>query len=442
MQLKSVKINNFRLIESLAFNFPDQRLIVLTGKNGSGKTTFLNALAKLFTHIEGRLCSDQARSYDIQTFLRDTDIRQNSRVMNLELDFGFLGKDIQIIISKEKGESRFDQKLIPEDAFDNFSNGVRTGVQINLPVLSYYRVHRTYSFNTFTSKSKASINEVSKRYQDGYKDSLNPRTSTFNSFVDWYVETENLENQTIVESRDFRNTNPQLDLVRSSLNTFFSNLGITYLSNLKIKREVGSNTSNHSLVVKYNDDFIPIEELSSGEKNMILLVADIARRISTLLLDTGYPIHGIVLIDEIDLHLHPSWQMGIVPALKKTFTGIQFIITTHSPQVLSSCSSNEIFQINRGDDNISGFKVKSFGEDSNSLLYKIFDTAERSKEFSLLLKKFDDGIQNDKPVEELRDILNKVVELSDMDEGIGSISLVQEMQVLLSSYEFDKYDKN
>jgi len=96
LKLNSIQLKNFRLIESLVFDFPDQNLIVLTGRNGSGKTTFLNALAKLLTHIEGRLCSDQARSYDIQAYLEDSDIRHNSQKLDLQLNFGFLAKDIQL----------------------------------------------------------------------------------------------------------------------------------------------------------------------------------------------------------------------------------------------------------------------------------------------------------------------------------------------------------
>jgi len=311
-----------------------------------------------------------------------------------------------------------------------------------LPVLCYYRIHRTYSFSSFTARPKNHLNDVAKKYQEGYQDALSPRISSFDSFVSWYSEIENFENQTIVETRNFENTNTQLDLVRESLSSFFTLMGISHLSELKIKREVGNTKSEHSLVIKYNDDFIPMKELSSGEKNLILLVADIARRISSLILDIDYPNQGIVLIDEIDLHLHPSWQRAILPALKNTFPSIKFIITTHSPQVLSSCSSNEIFQIVRGDNNLTEYRIKSFGEDSNSLLYKVFNTEDRSIEFSDLLKTFQEGIENNTSVEALREILNQVIALSNTDKGIGTISIIQDMQILLSSYEFDLDDKN
>jgi predicted ATP-binding protein involved in virulence len=84
---------------------------------------------------------------------------------------------------------------------------------------------------------------------------------------------------------------------------------------------------------------------------------------------------GIVLIDEIDLHLHPQWQRRVLPALTKTFPNCQFIVTTHSPQVLSEVPKESVFILENG--KLLEYSPHTRGRDSNSILYEIFNVKER-----------------------------------------------------------------
>ncbi|MCC4850473.1 AAA family ATPase, partial [Vibrio lentus] len=105
------------------------------------------------------------------------------------------------------------------------------------------------------------------------------------------------------------------------------------------------------LFVKKDNVKVNINQLSQGERVLISLVADIARRLSILnYVDNPCEGKGIVLIDELELHLHPKWQQNIVENLRNTFPNIQFIITTHSPQILSTVRKDEISIINFTDD--------------------------------------------------------------------------------------------
>ena len=106
------------------------------------------------------------------------------------------------------------------------------------------------------------------------------------------------------------------------------------------------------------------------------MVSDIARRLVTAnpndagVLKIG---KGIVLVDEVDQHLHPGWQRNIVPALCKVFPSIQFILTTHSPQVLSNVQNEKVFLL----DDFSVYSVpETFGRDSNEILELVFDVPE------------------------------------------------------------------
>jgi predicted ATP-binding protein involved in virulence len=92
-------------------------------------------------------------------------------------------------------------------------------------------------------------------------------------------------------------------------------------------------------------DRLSFDQLSTGEQTIIALVGDLARRLVMANPELNNPLEGdgVVLIDEIDLHLHPSWQKKILPLLSKTFPNCQFIVTTHSPLVLSRLAPNDIF---------------------------------------------------------------------------------------------------
>ena len=102
---------------------------------------------------------------------------------------------------------------------------------------------------------------------------------------------------------------------------------------------------------------------------------------------------GLVLIDEIDLHLHPKWQRQIVPALKKIFPKIQFFATTHSPQVIGECKPEEIVLLTpQGQKRPSG----GYGRDSNWILECVMDAEGRDPDVALRLKTMFNLIEDEK----------------------------------------------
>lgn len=114
-----------------------------------------------------------------------------------------------------------------------------------------------------------------------------------------------------------------------------------------------------------------IDQLSDGEKNLITLVGDIARRLAIANPNSNEPLkgEGIVLIDEIDLHLHPSWQRLMIPQLLKVFPNCQFIITTHSPQVLSHVKPESLFLLKNENNELSYSKaIESYGMNTDRIL--------------------------------------------------------------------------
>ena len=135
-------------------------------------------------------------------------------------------------------------------------------------------------------------------------------------------------------------------------------------------------------------------ELSDGYHVFIALVADIARRAVMLNefdgADAPARVEGVVLIDELDLHLHPRWQRVALTGLRKVFPKLQFVITTHSPQVLSSAENRQVRRLVDG--KLQEYPVFVEGRDTNAILREHMNTEDRDTEGTRELQKLYDFI--------------------------------------------------
>jgi predicted ATP-binding protein involved in virulence len=125
------------------------------------------------------------------------------------------------------------------------------------------------------------------------------------------------------------------------------------------------------MLVDKDGQVINLDQLSDGEKNLIALVGDIARRLSIANSDSSKPLNGsgVILIDELDLHLHPGWQRLMIPNLLKIFPNCQFITSTHSPQILSHTRAQNIFLLQNKKGKFSFTKaMESFGKNTDRIL--------------------------------------------------------------------------
>jgi predicted ATP-binding protein involved in virulence len=152
-----------------------------------------------------------------------------------------------------------------------------------------------------------------------------------------------------------------------------------------------------------NNEEVRFEQLSAGQKAVTTLFGDIARRLILLnpKLDNPLEGQGIVLIDEIELHLHPKWQQGVLLNLQKSFPNIQFIVTTHSPQVLSTVDKSCIrkFTTNeRGEDVLETPRFQTKGVVSKDILEQIMGThAEPNIAEARWLDDYSEYISSGKP---------------------------------------------
>ena len=178
----------------------------------------------------------------------------------------------------------------------------------------------------------------------------------------------------------YKSEGQELKIVAKAIEQF-----VPEYSSLRVKRV----PRPHILINKGKEEF-SLDQLSDGEKNLITLVGDIARRLAIANPNSKDPLKGdgIILIDEIDLHLHPKWQRLIIPQLTKVFTNCQFIITTHSPQVLSHVMPRSLFLLKNINNKLSYSKAaESYGMNTDRILEDLLDTDARPKEVKKLLHK-------------------------------------------------------
>ena len=158
---------------------------------------------------------------------------------------------------------------------------------------------------------------------------------------------------------------------------------------------------------------LPLRILSDGIKSTLSMIADIAYRMAILnpqlLDDILEETSGVVLIDEIDMHLHPSWQKKIISVLKKIFPKVQFVFTTHSPSVLSNVSNKNVLIL----DNFEIYPLENmtYGKDIEAILHEVMRVQVRPKEVIDKLKLFNDLLDENNLLE-AKKILKELEEIS------------------------------
>ena len=173
-----------------------------------------------------------------------------------------------------------------------------------------------------------------------------------------------------------------LKFVRRAIEEF------TEFKNIRIQRQ-----GTPTMIVEKDGEELDVNQLSQGEKSLLALVGDIARRLAILnpSLDDPLQGEGVVMIDEVDLHLHPKWQHDLIDKLVRTFPNVQFILTTHSPLIVSDSPNILVYSLENG----NLHKTKNiYGEDANTLLNNIFDVPVRTPEVENDFNKIRRAISN------------------------------------------------
>ena len=169
-----------------------------------------------------------------------------------------------------------------------------------------------------------------------------------------------------------------------------------FLPDYRNLRLGGESDTGSFLLIDRGAVTLPLEQLSDGERGVLAMVLDLTRRLALAnpeMEDPAAEAEAVVLIDEIELHLHPEWQRRIVENLTKTFPKCQFIATTHSPQVIGEVPHDRIHIMADGE---VYSPTHSFGVDSSRVLEEIMDTDPRSRKVKDLLSEISRTIGDDR----------------------------------------------
>jgi predicted ATP-binding protein involved in virulence len=390
MRIERLHLQNFRGFTDLEIEFPkDNNVAVFIGVNGAGKSSVLDAIGLLFAQFVMNLLGDTARKTERLRrsgfLLTNNDIKAKADSLSILLEWSFLHKTWEWEVSKEHDRDAREKMNFSSSYSREVIKALTQDNNLNLSILVYYHTHRLSPTTGAPTKSKSYRFSQFSALQNSFERSL----AGFDDFLDWFRAEEDLENQIIVRA-DKNYHDPKLEVIRQAIKYFFDRLNSsTLFDDLRIVRaSKGDNFAFQpsvvsTLEIKKGNERLSIEQLSDGERSLILIVADIARRLAIAnpslqnhdrILREG---KGIILIDEVDAHLHPQWQRNVIPALQKTFEGCQFIVSTHSPQVLSNITRDSIFILEDG--HIIENNPHSYGRDTNSILYEFMGVEERPR---------------------------------------------------------------
>lgn len=397
LKINKLYLDNYRCFKDFTIDFHDQ-LTVLVATNGKGKTAILDAIAVAFgtfVNSTGLARGSVFHRSDVQKIkARETKTNEMEEVYPLVLEAnGLINNEVthwSRELHKPKGATTTkDTKSLIQYGQD-IRNKVVHKVDEIIPLISYYGTGRLWGLKKITLNKKQ--HETSRL--SGYIDCLDP-LSSYKSFESWYVDICLAELELKIEEIEKNNldiSNNEFTSIRKSIQQAVNHIveKNTGWKDIVYKKRAET-------IVAQNETFgeLSLMQLSDGIRNMIGLVADIAYRAVKLnphLENAPKQTPGIVLIDEVDMHLHPKWQQTVLTDLTKAFPNIQFIVTTHSPQVLSTVKKEQIRILE--DNVVSTPSTHSFGEDSSVLLAELMNVSplppleivEKRKEYQRLIE--------------------------------------------------------
>jgi predicted ATP-binding protein involved in virulence len=403
MRIKQLRLKNYRGIKNLELNFDSHQLFaVLVGINGAGKSSVLDCI------------NDLVKSYGLiainnrlTAIFQDRDIRIGENSTCNSISGVFDDTEIKWEVEKVRKEEISINKSpnLTEEIVDNpHQYGLNSFVSV------YYTADRRAIKIQIESNTPPVFlsNNVIINFQD---------------FNGWFQNLENLENETRL-STDINYRDVKLEAARQAI---YSILGEGF-SHLLMKRAI------YQITIQKDGQEIELSWLSDGEKNLLALASDLARRLAVTYPDSLNPLHeaGLVLIDEIELHLHPAWQRIIIQRLTQTFPGCQFIVTTHSPQVLSNVQPECIHILAIEDNNVVVKRPeRSYGRDSNRILEDIMGVSKRPPEIEArILELF--RIIHDGELDRAKDLIQDLATEIGIDEPelIRAASTIHRREVI------------
>lgn len=469
MKLKNIQITNFRCFDSLSIDL-DKQLTVIVAKNGQGKSSVLDALRiGLWSFVRGfdlaHSSNDQANSIridDVKLLKRANGemTRQLPCKITMQGDY-----DIDLIGCEKYRKtwtwtrSRQSERKGTQTKDGLMSDGIRAlaylaqnqvrDVEIpntDLPIIGYYGTGRLWS------KKRLMENKTAKKDSQNadffmrlfaYRDCLDP-ASSYKHFADWFTwvfksyreqQIKQLEKGMAFDGEStWKDT---IQVVQQAIDSF--------LQETTGWHSLEYSASHENSLILHHDEYgvLKVELLSDGIRSVLAMVGDIAYRCIKLNphlgLNAAKETQGVIMIDEVDMHLHPAWQQTVLVDLIKAFPKIQFIVTTHSPQVISTVPSHQIRILD--ENNVYSAEAGTEGAESSRILKRIFgvDPRPQNNPITKLLIKYLDLVYSDKWVnaEDKKDIQKIRQELDAIYQGNEPVLTEADLYIENRQWELD-----
>lgn len=343
MNLTRLRLQNYRRFTEFEIDF-DRELTVIAARNGQGKTSVLEAAATALGPFVGAF--DQGKSKHIERsdarYANVSEGYENEQQFPVVISAEMITPDVKWQRALNGPKSRTTTKEAEPLATwgEELQDMVRKTHEVTLPVVRYYSSRRLWvSHKNVSSKAVLTVSRTA-----GYEDCLSVY-STYVQLQEWMRKaTLAVIQQHKQSGYEQSNLGPRLQGISDAVNEVLSEEGWSDFHYSLVFEELAMSHPDHGA--------LPLSLLSDGVRAMISLVADLALRCARLNghLKEQAPSRtpGIVLIDEVDLHLHPAWQQRVISSLRRAFPNVQFIVSTHSPQVLSTVNSENIRVVFQG----------------------------------------------------------------------------------------------
>lgn len=358
-RLDKLELENFRCFSKIQIEF-DEKLTVIVALNGGGKTTVLDAACfgwQFF--LQGIELEQSAKT------IRDTDIRRTRsqdgamvpmKPVSLSGSSFIGGKSVDWSVDKGQTLAKNTSSRADEDMREA-GRVLRLATQAyaehtsasppTLPAIGYYGTGRLWAAQKITKARRKNV-KADNSPTSGYDQCLSP-SSHFAIFEVWFERySREAQQERMSEKQSPHRPADKLKAVVNAVDALLKPVGW---------RSLAFDFTDETIVAEHLiHGRLPVSTLSDGIRVIIGLVGDIAHRCVRLNphfgADAAKLTPGVIMIDEVDMHLHPEWQQLILGALTDAFPLIQFIITTHSPQVLTTVKRESIRILAQDEDGI------------------------------------------------------------------------------------------
>lgn len=344
--IKKIKINKVRHLENINIKLSEteRKHLILTGKNGSGKTSLLNEIRYYFKDIDSRLLNIA---------------NQEKQLGNLNKYLDKYRNDLKITVD-DKERAGIRRNIISyEESIKYVKESINNNIDLsieNLEFTSEYSKAGNFITTFFEAKRKIQLKTPNGIQKLDLQETYRIEEKANIDFIQYLV---NLKAQ-----RSFARDDNKMDVVKDidEWFTIFEDFLKEVFDNKEIKLEFDSQNFNFNIILPDREKF-DFNTLSDGYASIMNIVTELILRMEKNSAK-NYNIQGVVLIDEIETHLHIDLQKKILPFLTKIFPKIQFIVSTHSPFIINSLENAVVYDLENHIqvEDLSGYSVEGIIE--------------------------------------------------------------------------------